>query len=1630
MRKPAVICLCFAFCLIVTNCTYAQNYVYATGNPTFSTQIPIENGFINVNNGDIHIEIPLATQPQRGRLQLAEKLVYDSRIWKIVSNGGYSWQPTNVANSMGGWVFSSGLGAGTVSYSTYGGSVPCDNNPADLISYSQYWGWMWKDPQGTTHPFYTVSTLKYGNGGPKCTNPPTGTPSSSGLASDGSGYNLQISNYSTPIITDQQGNVYYPTLTGVNYPPSSSNLEVDSNGNYFSTDANGNLVDTLGRTPVLVSTSGNQIYYDVLTYNGSRSRYTVTTETVNYSTAFAQEAVSEASGSFTAIQSIQLPDGSSYSFTYDSGTSSGNYGELTSVTLPTGGVIQYSYTNFLDSFQNENRWVHTRVKDSGTTTFNPQTISNCSTSTGCQEKTTVTNPVGNDTVYTFTLDQGSYINAGSWNTGIDAYQGSSTGGGIKLKSVDTAYTYTTFGIFLDENGTNYEVGTFEVPASTTTTTTLDDVLLTSQTQTTFGLMGANPSSVKLWDYYSGTAPSSPTTETDYTYYSGLSYPSQISVKDGSGNLISQTTYSYDQTTPTTTSGLPNHGTAPGTRANLTTVSQWINTSGATLNTTMTYDDAGTLLTSTDPNGATTYGHDSTDTFVTSMTPPTPSSGVQLNWSATYDASTGLLTSTTDPNPGSTITFKSYDEYGRPTEIDYPDGGKATWNYSQNQIGSFHWMNSGTATNSQTLYDGYGRVSRVAANNGQATNPWYQTDTCYNSDGQVSFQSYAYQGTGFGQAKVCSGSGDSYTYDALSRTKSMTHGDNTAINYSYTGRATQTSDENGVARITQTDALGRITLACEISSNSLIGSGSPTNCTTDIPGTGYLTVYSYNLPNHTTTTIQAAYTTPQVTQTRVFTTDSLGRTVSTQEPESGQTTYSYAYNSTGLQVTRTRPQANQGSASVTTTTTTQYDALGRPLSINYSDNTPQRHYTYDTNCCWPVTLSNVKGRIAVIGTTTTGSGPNWSGSAFSYDAMGRLTNQWYCGPSTCGTPNQMNNSVLYSYDWAGNLTDETTPPGGHIRYGRSPAGEVTSITNLSNWGTGNPTNLVSSVVNGPDGPTFYQLGNGLNAIIQYDSLGRLYGRWICQGSTQASCSGGTQDYGFIVNRSGNRAISSCDTVINICYNNGYDEFNRLTSITFWSGGTGQGPYNFTYSYDRWGNRWAQNAPDGGPGPSLSFNTATNQINSSGFTYDAAGNLTNDGANSYTYDAEGNVLQVGPNGAQAQYVYDAQNHRAESIVGGITNEYGYDSAGDRVSTWPQPSDIANEGQIYWDGMLLAYRADDGTTYFEHPDWLGNTRMRTNYLGTVSATFKSLPFGDGNGEGNPPINEGGAADQDNIHFAGLDLDNESDTDHALFRQYGNMQGRWMSPDPYMGSYDFTNPQSLNRYSYVLNNPLTLTDPTGQGPEGAAGCIGGPVGCVVGIVGSALLDDWLFNSIFGGPSFHGSLKPRPNTQPWDENSGITYGPDIAGALGLPDEPCDFGACGGIPGEDLTQSQQNAIAAAAKSWIGTPYLLGGCSRIGADCSGSIIAIYAMAGIKLPGRFTSSDFKHSPLFQRVTGNPEVGDVGWYPGHVVLFGGALVGGTCGGVPCNVWSATHTGGNPFEPANSAWFGTPVWYRYVGP
>jgi RHS repeat-associated protein len=79
---------------------------------------------------------------------------------------------------------------------------------------------------------------------------------------------------------------------------------------------------------------------------------------------------------------------------------------------------------------------------------------------------------------------------------------------------------------------------------------------------------------------------------------------------------------------------------------------------------------------------------------------------------------------------------------------------------------------------------------------------------------------------------------------------------------------------------------------------------------------------------------------------------------------------------------------------------------------------------------------------------------------------------------------------------------------------------------------------------------------------------------------------------------------------------------------------------------------------------------------------------------------------------------------------------------------------------------------------------------------------PFGQ---EQSPP------ADNNHYKFTGKERDSESGLDYFGARYMSSTMGRFMSPDPLLNSGRPSNPQTWNRYSYALNNPLTIIDPTG---------------------------------------------------------------------------------------------------------------------------------------------------------------------------------------------------------------------------
>ena len=107
------------------------------------------------------------------------------------------------------------------------------------------------------------------------------------------------------------------------------------------------------------------------------------------------------------------------------------------------------------------------------------------------------------------------------------------------------------------------------------------------------------------------------------------------------------------------------------------------------------------------------------------------------------------------------------------------------------------------------------------------------------------------------------------------------------------------------------------------------------------------------------------------------------------------------------------------------------------------------------------------------------------------------------------------------------------------------------------------------------------------------------------------------------------------------------------------------------------------------------------------------------------------------------------------------------------------------------------------YSHADWLGTARTISSSARTWVGSEAFAPFGE-------PYAKSGQMQE---LFTNQDNDEANDLYDFPFRELHRTQGRWLSPDPAgLGAVDPTNPQSWNRYAYVANNPLALTDPTGM--------------------------------------------------------------------------------------------------------------------------------------------------------------------------------------------------------------------------
>jgi RHS repeat-associated protein len=497
------------------------------------------------------------------------------------------------------------------------------------------------------------------------------------------------------------------------------------------------------------------------------------------------------------------------------------------------------------------------------------------------------------------------------------------------------------------------------------------------------------------------------------------------------------------------------------------------------------------------------------------------------------------------------------------------------------------------------------------------------------------------------------------------------------------------------------------------------------------------------------------------QTRSFSYDSLKRLTSATNPDSGTVNYT-SYDGNGNLLSKTDARGM--------TTNYVYDALNRLTNKTYQNDpsgTPAVSYTYDAT-----SVSNSKGRLTQVGSTV--STTNYTG----YDAMGRVT-------ASSQSTNGQTYTFAYGYNLAGGMTSETYPSGRVVNTNYDGAGRVNGVT-----GTGS-RNYATSILYAPQGGmTSLALGNMLTESTAYNN--RLQPTSISVGTLVS--------FGYIYGTSNNNGNVQSQTItapgLSLTQTYGYDWLNRLTGMNETSG------WSETFSYDPYGNRTGGSSSSSYmPLQVPTINAQTNKISAANHSYDPGGNLTQglgaDGlVKTYTYDADNRLLTF--NGSAGTYSYDGDGRRVMKVAGSATTVFVYDARGQMVAEYSNP----------------APPTSGGTSYIT-ADHLGSTRLVTDSTGTVIARHDYAPFGEEISSvigGRGGVTGYGVDEGLRQKFTGKERDAETGLDYYGARYYGSNIGKFASPDLAPITVRVAvNPQRWNRYSFVINSPITRVDPNG---------------------------------------------------------------------------------------------------------------------------------------------------------------------------------------------------------------------------
>ncbi|MBW9332388.1 hypothetical protein FEE59_02570, partial [Herbaspirillum sp. RU 5E] len=752
-------------------------------------------------------------------------------------------------------------------------------------------------------------------------------------------------------------------------------------------------------------------------------------------------------------------------------------------------------------------------------------------------------------------------------------------------------------------------------------------------------------------------------------------------------------------------------------------------------------------------------------------PITSTNALGQSESRTYDARFGKVTSLTGPN-GLTTQWQ-YDSFGRKTREIRADGTQTKWEYLY-----CSGVNGGTTP--CPSYGVYVVVTTPLASDGTTANgPWSKVyfdsldreiksetvgfdgssivakDTQYDSLGRVSRTSLPYYANQTQQWSTV-------TYDALSRVVLTTAPDGSQSQTTYNGLTITVTNALNQTQTKVKNSQGQVVKVIDAQNNSL--------------------TYQYDAIGNMVATKDPNGNVVQLSY------DLRGRKIGMVDPDMG--TWSYEYNGFGELIRQTDAKGQ--------VSTISYDKLGRMTSRSEPDLVST--WTYD-NCAKGV------GKLCSV------SSDNGYQKTNSYDNLGRNV-------STSTTIDTAYAEGV-SYDANGRIATQTYPTGLVVKYVYTSLGYLKEVrnnqTNALLW-RGDTQNAMGQLL---------QQTYGNNVVTQQvfeATTGRLKNIYAGAGNS-------VQNFSYQYDSLGNM-VSRADGNQNLTETFLYDNLNRLTNAVVNSPQAGLSSTN--YSYDALGNitnrsdmgSYVYGAVNGRPhalkelnfihGGKLQYTYDANGALIAEVAVDSAGVVIADRGRTESYTSYGMLKTVSSPSVALSFVYGPDHQRIKQVAPSATTIYlNPDNTGGLFYEKDIKADgtVVHKHYITAGGGVIALIKQTGTTQtinYMHRDQLGSTTTITDESGNVIERLAYEPFGKRRQAGGATDSEGtvvgintdrGFTNHEHLEELGLI--------HMNGRVYDPALGRFMSADPYIQAPD--NIQSYNRYAYVTNRPLGLTDPSG---------------------------------------------------------------------------------------------------------------------------------------------------------------------------------------------------------------------------